>query len=152
MHVDEQESERAGLEGRHVGAAVEPLESLGDARQLDVTQLARRHRQPTDLLERPHLGRVVEKRLALTVPRGVRDERPVRRRQERVDRPEATQVVRDFLDRNHVEPADHFRDQPVILLATLLDAEVGDVPGSDQQPIGLPGGHRAAWLGLLVLT
>src|SRR5262249_35667605 len=59
------------------------------------------------------------------------------------------EVVIGLLNRDCVEPADDLGDQPVVVLAALLQAEVGDVPGREPQPTRCRRRDRAvllAWL------
>ena len=60
------------------------------------------------------------------------------------------QVVVDLLDGDEVEPADDLRDQPVVVVEPVLDAEVGDVPGSEQQAAGALLRDRPTRLGVAV--
>ena len=129
------EPERGGLERAEIGPAVEPGEGRRRPGNLDLGQLARRDREATDLLEQADLRRVVQERLALEVARRVREEQRVAGRQRLLDREDAAEVVVHLLDGDHVEPADDLGDQPVVGVDPLLDAEIGDVPGREQQAV-----------------
>ena len=135
MDVQQGEAEGAALEAREVGPAVEPGERGRRARQLDRRELARRDREPPDLLQPLHLPRVVEERLPLLVARGVGEEQVVASRQLGVDRLDPAQVVVHLLHGDEVEPRHHLGDQRVVGVEPVLDAEVRDVPGREQQTV-----------------
>ena len=45
------------------------------------------------------------------------------------------EVVLDLLDRDEIEPAQDLRDDAVVLVPTLLRAEVGDVPCGQKEAV-----------------
>ena len=140
VHIHEDEGGPADLEGCQVGVAVKALEGLRVVGQLDRAQARGRKGDLADLFEQRELGAVIQECRALVVARGVRHQHAVGDRQLLVQVEQVAEVLAAFLDGDEVEPTHDLGDQGLVLVAALLRAEVGDVPGGDQQPVGRAGG------------
>jgi hypothetical protein len=69
-----------------------------------------------------------------------------------LDATQSREVVVHLLDSDEVEPAEDLGDQRVVVLAAVLDAQVGDVPGREQQPVGRLRRDLPPRLGIAVAT
>jgi hypothetical protein len=152
MDAGELEAERSCLKQAQVRVSIEAVEQLGDAGQLDVAEIAGRNRELADLLELAHLAGVVEEGQALVVSRRIREQEAVVIRELLLDATQSREVVVHLLDGDEVEPAEDLGEQRVVVLAAVLDAEVGDVPGREEQPVGRLRRDLPPRLGIAVAT
>lgn len=67
-----------------------------------------------------------------------------------LDAPEPGEIVVYLLDRAEVEPGEDLGEQTVVGGAALVDAEVGDVPGADEEAVSGLAWDRAPGLGVAV--
>ena len=146
MNIDKHERRLAEAEGGQVRRAVESIEAKWVALQADRVVVRRRECDLPDFLQSLQLAPVVEERHPLVVAGRVGHQDAIRARQLLVDVEQLAEVLAHLLHGHDIEPTDDLGQQVPVLRAALLGAEVGDVPGGDEQLVLGAAGNAALFL------
>jgi hypothetical protein len=136
VDVDQLDAERGAgeLEAGQVGAPVEAAKVPPDPLDPDRRRPGRRVSDLPDLVQPLELPPIVDEDQSFVVAPGVRHDHPVPPPHPPHDVVQVGKVLPALLHRHDVEPAKNLRQQREIALPADLGPQVGDVPGSQQEP------------------